>query len=82
MPFELGLAVALDALREKERWYVCETLNRRVNKSLSDLDGTAVHIHEGTVRGLLAVNVLLYAFIGLLTWPLLRVVLRRLQSES
>jgi hypothetical protein len=54
MPFELGLAVAQDALRRRERWYVCETMRHRVNKSLSDLDGTDVRIHGGTVRGLFA----------------------------
>lgn len=54
MPFELGIAVAQDSLRGRERWYVCETLRRRVNKSLSDLDGTEVHIHGGTVKGLFA----------------------------
>jgi hypothetical protein len=54
MPFELGLAVALDELNGRERWYVCETQSHRVHKSLSDLDGTEVHIHGGSVRGLLA----------------------------
>jgi len=54
MPFELGLAVALDKSRGHERWYVCESLRRRVNKSLSDLDGTEVHIHGGNVRGVFA----------------------------
>jgi len=54
MPFELGLAVAQDKLQRQQRWYVCETLRRRVNKSLSDLDGTEVHIHNGTIKGVFA----------------------------
>ena len=51
MPFELGLAVAQGALNRREGWYVCETVRHRVNKSLSDLNGTDVRIHGGTVRG-------------------------------
>jgi len=54
MPFELGLAVSQDTLHRRARWYVCETMPHRVNKSLSDLDGTDVRIHSGTVRGLFA----------------------------
>lgn len=55
MPFELGLAVARKNSHSRQRWYVCETVKRRVNKSLSDLDGTEVHIHEGTLIGLFSV---------------------------
>ncbi len=51
MPFELGLAVARDVGKRRETWYVCETLPYRVGKSLSDLDGTDVRIHGGTVKG-------------------------------
>lgn len=51
MPFELGLAVAQNAGHRREIWYVCETIPYRINKSLSDLDGTDVRIHSGTVRG-------------------------------
>ncbi len=51
MPFELGLAVALAAGNEGETWYVCEAVPHRINKSLSDLDGTDVRIHRGTIRG-------------------------------
>jgi hypothetical protein len=54
MPFELGLAVARASLRRPAKWYVCETARHRVNKSFSDLDGTDVHIHGGTIRGLFA----------------------------
>jgi hypothetical protein len=51
MPFELGLAVAHDARNSRQTWYVCETVPYRINKSLSDLNGTDVRIHGGTVRG-------------------------------
>jgi len=51
MPFELGLAVAQDARNRGETWYICETIPHRISKSLSDLNGTDVRIHNGTVRG-------------------------------
>jgi hypothetical protein len=51
MPFELGLAVAQDAGNRRQTWSVCETVPYRINKSLSDLNGTDVRIHGGTVRG-------------------------------
>jgi len=52
MPFELGLTVALKSANvPNHAWVVCETMRRRVNKSLSDLDGTDPYIHDGTVRG-------------------------------
>ena len=49
MPFELGLTIGMRSA--KHSWIVCETVRRRVNKSLSDLDGTDVYIHDGTIRG-------------------------------
>jgi hypothetical protein len=51
MPFELGLAVAQNAGNRRETWYICETVPHRIKKSLSDLNGTDVRIHRGTVRG-------------------------------
>jgi hypothetical protein len=51
MPFELGLAVAQSARNKRQTWYVCETVPYRINKSLSDLNGTDVRIHDGAVRG-------------------------------
>jgi hypothetical protein len=47
MPFELGLTVGIG----KRGWIVCETVPHRIKKSLSDLDGTDVYIHGGTVKG-------------------------------
>lgn len=55
MPFELGLAVAIEKLVDPgHAWYMFETLNRRAEKSLSDVAGTDVYIHGGTVRGVLS----------------------------
>lgn len=52
MPFELGLAVAWDRVnRQDHTWFVFESLAHRASKSLSDLGGTEVYIHDGTVRG-------------------------------
>jgi hypothetical protein len=56
MPFELGLCVA-DANRKggkKQNWFVLEAESYRLNKSLSDLDGTDPRIHGNTVLGVLS----------------------------
>jgi hypothetical protein len=52
MPFELGLAVACDRLVPNHHtWFVMESENRRLLKSLSDLGGTDVYIHDGNPQG-------------------------------
>lgn len=53
MPFELGLAVALDASlpQKRQTWFVFETAPWRIQKSLSDLNGTDAYVHGGTVDG-------------------------------
>lgn len=53
MPFELGLAVAWAALRRPgtHTWFLFESQDRRLEKSLSDLRGTDANIHGGTVMG-------------------------------
>lgn len=52
MPFELGLTVGLDRARQRGRaWAVCESQQHRIQKSLSDLNGTDVYVHDGTIRG-------------------------------
>jgi hypothetical protein len=52
MPFELGLTVALErSVVRNHAWVVCESQRYRLHKSLSDLDGTDVYIHDGTIRG-------------------------------
>lgn len=54
MPFELGLTVTWAKLHPyRHTWFVCETQKRRVSKSLSDLDGTDLNIHDGTVMGVM-----------------------------
>lgn len=54
MPFELGLAVDWQRRSGKKHlWYVFETQRYRVDRSLSDLAGTDVYIHGGTIRGVL-----------------------------
>jgi hypothetical protein len=52
MPFELGITVALEKTAHPDHaWVVCESVRRRINKSLSDLDGTDAYIHGGTING-------------------------------
>jgi hypothetical protein len=53
MPFELGLSVAHErALERKDHeWFVCESQNFRLAKSLSDLNGTDPFIHDGKIAG-------------------------------
>ncbi len=52
MPFELGLSVAWAQISsEQHTWFVLESHNHRLAKSLSDLNGTDVHIHNGTIDG-------------------------------
>jgi len=52
MPFELGLSVAWERIgRSKHVWFVFEAKNRRLAKSLSDLNGTDAYIHDGKVMG-------------------------------
>ena len=52
MPFELGLAVAWQRFREPSHtWCVFESRSWRAGKSLSDLSGTDVYVHDGTTAG-------------------------------
>ena len=53
MPFELGLCVAdaTHAGTRKPNWFVFETVDMRVDKSLSDLKGTDPKIHGGRIQG-------------------------------
>jgi hypothetical protein len=53
MPFELGLAVG-DNIRRgaaSHTWFVFERVAWRLQKSLSDLNGTDVYIHNGSSHG-------------------------------
>jgi hypothetical protein len=49
MPFELGVTIGIR--NPKHFWIVCETVKHRIKKSLSDIDGTDVYVHDGRVRG-------------------------------
>lgn len=55
MPFELGLMLGW-ALSKKtsHRWFVLESIEHRLLKSLSDLNGTDPKIHRGTPQGVFA----------------------------
>ena len=53
MPFELGLAVSWARRNPSHHWFVFEAVDRRLQKSLSDLNGTDIYIHNGTVSGVL-----------------------------
>jgi hypothetical protein len=54
MPLELGLTITWAKLHPKRHtWFLWESTPRRLQKSMSDLDGTDPHIHFGTVNGVL-----------------------------
>jgi hypothetical protein len=54
MPLELGLTIAWAKLHPAlHTWFVCESVNRRAQKSISDLNGTDFNIHDGTPEGVM-----------------------------
>lgn len=53
MPVECGMAIMLHALGHDHTWCLFEKDFRRVRKSTSDLAGTDVYTHSGTVKGVL-----------------------------
>ena len=54
MPFELGLAVGWEKSNPKmHTWFVFEEKNYRIQKSLSDLNGTDAQVHGGKVSGVM-----------------------------
>ena len=54
MPFELGMTITWHQLNPaRHTWFVFESSNRRLQKSLSDLDGTDPNIHDATVEGVM-----------------------------
>jgi len=63
MPFELGLTVGYNTDRKSEQhtWFVFESRPWRLQKSLSDLNGTDVYIHSGSSAGVF--RALLSAFV-------------------
>jgi hypothetical protein len=54
MPFEAGLTVGYNTHRAgtQHTWFVFETIPWRLQKSLSDLNGTDVYVHGGSPNGL------------------------------
>jgi hypothetical protein len=68
MPFELGLAVSWQKMkRPNHTWFVFEAMPRRAEKSLSDISGTDVYIHNGNARGVF--TQLCNAFVRLRSQP-------------
>jgi hypothetical protein len=54
MPFELGLAVGWEISNPaKHTWFVFEATAFRLQKSLSDLNGTDPYIHGGQAAGVM-----------------------------
>lgn len=52
MPFELGLTVGHCWNRRlRHTWFAFESMRYRQQKSLSDINGTDVYVHEGRVSG-------------------------------
>jgi len=51
MPFELGLAIGREHMAKSHTWFVFETMPWRCQKSLSDLNGTDIYLHNGTPEG-------------------------------
>ena len=81
MPFELGLAVASAKLKPNAHtWFVFETRIRRVQKSLSDLDGTDPNIHCGTVEGVM--HQLCNAFVRRKFRPTVKVMMKAYRKVS
>ena len=54
MPMELGMSVAWAKLNPSEHtWCVFESMERRAQKSISDLNGTDCNIHGGSQEGVM-----------------------------
>ena len=53
MPFELGLALGIHGATPNHRWIIFEQTRHRLTRSLSDLGGYDVEIHDGTPEGIL-----------------------------
>ena len=54
MPFELGLAVAVAlSANRRHRWFLLDKVAYRAAKSLSDIGGTNVQIHDGRAPSVL-----------------------------
>lgn len=81
MPFELGMSVAWAKLHpERHTYFVCESVNRRAQKSLSDMAGTDFNIHNGTPRGVM--RELCNAFVRQRQRPTVPQMMRRYEAVS
>lgn len=53
MPFELGLVLGLHGDGDHHAWFIFETVRHRAARSLSDVAGYDVEIHNGQAEGML-----------------------------
>jgi len=54
MPFELGLALSWSSVNPgRHSWFVCDSERHRVLKSISDLAGTDINIHDGRIQSVM-----------------------------
>jgi hypothetical protein len=53
MPFELGLACALQELQPPHAYVLFEKVQHRLSRTLSDLSGRDPYVHRGRVRGII-----------------------------
>jgi hypothetical protein len=53
MPFELGLAVALNRMERRPKFIMLESQPHRLQRTLSDVNGFDPGIHESSVRGII-----------------------------
>ena len=54
MPFELGLAVSWSTQHPGQHfWFVCDSEPHRFLRSISDLAGTDINVHHGTIEGVM-----------------------------
>jgi hypothetical protein len=65
MPFEAGLACALELAGSGHRFYVLERRRHRLQRTCSDLNGIDPQIHEGRPRGVLRCLLNLFGRAGL-----------------
>lgn len=53
MPFELGLACGLNLNQHAHEYFILEAKPYRIQKTLSDINGVDVLVHNNTVKGML-----------------------------
>jgi len=53
MPFELGLAVALNRMERRPKFIILESEQYRLQRTLSDVNGFDPGIHKSSVRGII-----------------------------